>query len=410
MLFTSTLLLAGRAILRSKARSLLTALGVIIGVGAVIATVAMGEGARARVEAAFSSLGTNLLIVMPGSTSTGGVRGGGGTASTLTWGDLRAIATEIPSVRYAAPLLRSGAQVVSEEQNWNTSIYGTTADYFGIRQWSASSGTLLSPSDDGGSARIAVLGQTVVDHLYGPGSDALGRTVRIRGVPFSVVGVLARKGQSALGQDFDDGIYVPVKAFQANIQGNGLGGFIAGPLFVGASSAEATPRAESQVAALLRDRHGLAPGAADDFSIRNLTETASAQDDSARALTMLLAGIAGVSLLVGGIGIMNIMLVSVTERTREIGVRMAVGARPGHILAQFLVEALALSALGGLLGVALGLGVSGKLAASFGWPSLIRLDVPLLAMGFAILVGVIFGIYPAMKASRLHPIEALRFE
>jgi putative ABC transport system permease protein len=410
MLFTSTLLLAGRAILRSKARSLLTALGVIIGVGAVIATVAMGEGARARVEAAFSSLGTNLLIVMPGSTSTGGVRGGGGTASTLTWGDLRAIATEIPSVRYAAPLLRSGAQVVSEEQNWNTSIYGTTADYFGIRQWSASSGTLLSPSDDGGSARIAVLGQTVVDHLYGPGSDALGRTVRIRGVPFSVVGVLARKGQSALGQDFDDGIYVPVKAFQANIQGNGLGGFIAGPLFVGASSAEATPRAETQVAALLRDRHGLAPGAADDFSIRNLTETASAQDDSARALTMLLAGIAGVSLLVGGIGIMNIMLVSVTERTREIGVRMAVGARPGHILAQFLVEALALSALGGLLGVALGLGVSGKLAASFGWPSLIRLDVPLLAMGFAILVGVIFGIYPAMKASRLHPIEALRFE
>jgi putative ABC transport system permease protein len=410
MMFTSTLLLAGRAILRSKARSLLTALGVIIGVGAVIATVAMGEGARARVEAAFSSLGTNLLIVMPGSTSTGGVRGGGGTASTLTWGDLRAIATEIPSVRYAAPLLRSGAQVVSEEQNWNTSIYGTTADYFGIRQWSASSGTLLSPSDDGGSARIAVLGQTVVDHLYGPGSDALGRTVRIRGVPFSVVGVLARKGQSALGQDFDDGIYVPVKAFQANIQGNGLGGFIAGPLFVGASSAEATPRAETQVAALLRDRHGLAPGAADDFSIRNLTETASAQDDSARALTMLLAGIAGVSLLVGGIGIMNIMLVSVTERTREIGVRMAVGARPGHILAQFLVEALALSALGGLLGVALGLGVSGKLAASFGWPSLIRLDVPLLAMGFAILVGVIFGIYPAMKASRLHPIEALRFE
>jgi putative ABC transport system permease protein len=203
---------------------------------------------------------------------------------------------------------------------------------------------------------------------------------------------------------------VPVKAFQANIQGNGLGGFIAGPLFVGASSAEATPRAETQVAALLRDRHGLAPGAADDFSIRNLTETASAQDDSARALTMLLAGIAGVSLLVGGIGIMNIMLVSVTERTREIGVRMAVGARPGHILAQFLVEALALSALGGLLGVALGLGVSGKLAASFGWPSLIRLDVPLLAMGFAILVGVIFGIYPAMKASRLHPIEALRFE
>jgi putative ABC transport system permease protein len=407
---TSTILLAGRAIMRSKGRSLLTALGVIIGVGAVIATVAMGEGARARVEQAFSALGTNLLIVTPGSTSTGGVRGGFGSASTLTWGDLRAIRTEIPSVRYAAPLLRSGAQVVSEEQNWYTQIYGTTADYFGIRQWPVSSGSALSPSDDDSATRIAVLGQTVVDRLFAPNSQPVGQTVRIRGIPFRVVGVLARKGQSAQGQDFDDGIYLPVKAFQTSIQGNGLGGNIAGPLFVSATTAETTLRAQAQVTSLLRDRHGLAVGAADDFSIRNLTETASAQDDSARALTMLLAGIAGVSLLVGGIGIMNIMLVSVTERTREIGVRMAVGAQPMHILAQFMVEALALSALGGLLGVALGLGVSGKLAASFGWPSLIRLDVPLLAMAFAVGVGVVFGLYPAWKASRLHPIDALRFE
>jgi putative ABC transport system permease protein len=403
----STLLLATRALLRSKARSLLTALGVIIGVAAVIATVAMGEGARSRVEEAFASLGTNLLIVQPGSTSTGGVRGGYGSASTLTWADLRAIQTEIPSVRYAAPLLRSGAQVVSDEQNWNTQVMGTTADYFGIRKWAASQGTLLSASDAESASKIAILGQTVADHLFaGP---PLGRVVRIRGVPFVVVGVLERKGQSATGQDFDDGIYVPVKAFQASVQG-GLASYVSGPLYVGAASAEATARAQRQVTELLRDRHGILPGGADDFSIRNLTETASAQDESAKTLTLLLAGIAAISLLVGGIGIMNIMLVSVTERTREIGVRMAVGAKPWHILAQFLTESLALSAVGGLLGVALGLGASGKLAAYFKWPSLVRPDVALLAIGFSVLVGVVFGIYPALKASRLQPIDALRYE
>jgi putative ABC transport system permease protein len=408
-MIASTLLLSARALLRSKARSLLTTLGVIIGVAAVIATVAMGEGARARVEEAFASLGTNLLIVTPGSTSTGGVRGGGGTASTLTWTDLRAIQTEIPSVRYVAPLLRSSAQAVSEEQNWNTAVYGTTADYFGIRQWSASRGTLLAPADDSSGSKIAVLGQTVVDRLFGPEADPLGRAVRIRGIPFSVVGVLERKGQSAMGQDYDDGIYIPVKTFQAQIQG-GLGSFVTGPIMVGTSSPEATQRAQRQVGELLRDRHRLMPGAPDDFTIRNLTETASAQDESARALTLLLAGIAAVSLLVGGIGIMNIMLVSVTERTREVGVRMAVGAKPWHILAQFLTEALALSALGGLMGVALGLASAGRLAAYFGWPSRLRLDVPLFALGFSVLVGVVFGIYPALKASRLHPIDALRYE
>jgi putative ABC transport system permease protein len=408
-MFASTILLAGRALLRSKARSLLTTLGVIIGVGAVIATVAMGEGARARVEQAFSSLGSNLLIVLPGASSSGGVRGGSGSASNLTWADLRAIQTEIPSVRYAAPLLRSSAQVVSDEQNWNTPVHGTTADYFGIRQWSARLGSVLGPADDEAGSKIAVLGQTVVDHLFGADVDPLGRAVRIRGIPFTVVGVLDRKGQSATGQDFDDGIYVPVKTFQATIQG-GLAAFITGPLYVGASSPEATSRAQRQVTELLRDRHGIQAGAPDDFSIRNLSETASAQDESARTLTLLLAGIAAISLLVGGIGIMNIMLVSVTERTREIGVRMAVGAKPMHILAQFLMESLALSALGGILGVALGVVSSGKLAAYFGWPSLVRPDVAGIAMGFSVLVGVVFGLYPAVKASRLHPIQALRFE
>jgi putative ABC transport system permease protein len=407
-MLVSTFILATRALLRSKTRSLLTALGVIIGVAAVIATVAMGEGARARVEEAFSSLGTNLLIVLPGSTSTGGVQGGFGSASTLTWSDLKAIQSEVSSVKYAAPLLRGNTQVLSDEQNWSTQIFGTTPDYFGIRKWSASSGTLL-PDGEESAAKVVVLGQTVVDHLFASGVDPVGRTVRIHNVPFQVIGVLARKGQSAMGQDYDDGVYVPVKSFQGKVQG-GLAGYISGPLYVGASSAEGTARAERQVTALLRDRHHIADGGHDDFSIRNLTETASAQDDSAKALTFLLAGVAAISLLVGGIGIMNIMLVSVTERTREIGVRMAVGAKPWHILAQFLTESLSLSALGGLVGVALGIAASGKLAAHFGWPSLVRLDVPLVAMGFSVLVGVVFGIYPALKASRLHPIQALRFE
>jgi putative ABC transport system permease protein len=408
-MLSNTFLLAAQGLVRAKARSLLTALGIIIGVAAVIATVAMGEGARARVEQAFSALGTNLLIVTPGSSSAGGVRGGGGSASSLTWADLRAIQSEIPSVRYAAPMLRSSAQVVSEEQNWFTQVYGVTADFYGIRQWSASGGTLPTPAEDESRDKVAVLGQTVVDNLFGPGADPIGRSVRVRGIPFRVTGVLARKGQSSTGQDHDDGIYIPVRTFQTTIQG-GFGNFITGPLLVGATSPEATSRAERQVGELLRDRHGIGPGGADDFSIRNLTETASAQDESARALTLLLAGIAAVSLLVGGIGIMNIMLVGVTERTREIGVRMAVGAKPWHILAQFLTESLALSAAGGLLGVALGLGTSGQLAEYFGWPSRLRLDVPLYAMGFSVAVGVVFGMYPAWKASRLHPIQALRHE
>jgi putative ABC transport system permease protein len=408
-MLASTFLLAARALLRRKTRSLLTALGVIIGVAAVIATVSMGEGARARVEQAFSSLGTNLLVILPGSTRAGGVQGGFGSASTITWTDLKAIQSEVSSVRYVAPLLRSGSQVVSDEQNWSTQVFGTTADYFGIRQWAASSGVLFGAAEEEAAAKVVVLGQTVADHLFAPGTDPVGKIVRLRNIPFQVIGVLARKGQSPVGQDYDDGVYVPVKAFQAKVQG-GLANYVTGTVFVGAWSAEGTARAQRQVTELLRDRHQILPGGADDFSIRNLTETASAQDDSARALTLLLAGVAAISLLVGGIGIMNIMLVSVTERTREIGVRMAVGAKPWHVLAQFLSESLVLSALGGLLGVGLGLAASGRLADHFGWPSLVRFDVPLIAMGFSVLVGVVFGIYPALKASRLHPIDALRYE
>jgi putative ABC transport system permease protein len=404
-----TLRIAVRALLRNKMRSFLTTLGVIIGVGAVIAMVAIGEGAKARVEQAFAAMGTNLLIVTPGSTSQGGVHGGFGSMPTLTWEDLKAIQSEVPTVRYASPQLRVNAQVASEEQNWTTSVSGVSPEYFDIRSWPMELGTRFTESDVEASTKVVILGRTVVDKIYGPDADPVGQTVRIRGIPFQVAAVMARKGQSAMGQDYDDAVFVPVSTFRTKIQG-GLKNYISGVVFVGAISPEATARAESQITNLLRDRHHIQAGQEDDFSIRNLTEMASAQQEGTKTLTALLASVAAVSLLVGGIGIMNIMLVSVTERTREIGVRMAVGAKPRHILSQFLVEALTLSVLGGLMGVALGLGTGRYLAARFGWPLLIRPDIIALSMGFSAAVGIVFGLYPAYKASRLDPIEALRYE
>ncbi|HSS38731.1 MAG TPA: ABC transporter permease, partial [Polyangia bacterium] len=360
MIPLETFRVALRALLRNKMRSFLTVLGIIIGVGAVIAMVAIGEGAKAEVEASFASMGSNLLIVMSGSTQSGGARGGFGSMPTLTWDDLRAIRNEVPSVRFAAAQLRSSAQLMSEDQNWSTQVSGTSPEYFQIRSWKVEHGRGLLDSDMDASAKVVVLGQTVVDKLYGA-VDPIGQTVRIKNIPFEVVGVLARKGQSAMGQDYDDAAFVPQTTFQTKIQG-GLQKYIGGTIFLGAASTEATSRAETQVADLLRDRHRLLPGADDDFSIRNLTEMANAQAEGTRTLTTLLASIAGVSLLVGGIGIMNIMLVSVTERTREIGVRMAVGATPLDILMQFLVEALTLAIAGGLVGVTLGVFSAGRLA------------------------------------------------
>jgi putative ABC transport system permease protein len=403
-----TFRVALRALLRNKMRSFLTVLGIIIGVGAVIAMVAIGEGAKAQVEASFASMGSNLLIVMSGSTQSGGARGGFGSMPTLTWDDLAAIRREAPAVKYAAAQLRSNAQLMSDDQNWATQVSGTSPEYFEIRNWKVERGRGLLDSDLESSSKVVVLGQTVVDKLYGA-VDPIGQTVRIKNIPFEVVGVLERKGQSTMGQDYDDCAFVPQTTFGTKIQG-GLQKYLAGTIFLGATSADATQRAETQVSDLLRDRHHLAPGADDDFSIRNLTEMANAQAEGTRTLTTLLASIAGVSLLVGGIGIMNIMLVSVTERTREIGVRMAVGATPTDILLQFLVEALTLAVAGGMAGVALGVFSAGRLAARFGWPTLIRPDVALIAVGFSGLVGVVFGLYPARKASRLDPIEALRFE
>jgi putative ABC transport system permease protein len=405
----ATLLIAVRALLRNKMRSFLTTLGVVIGVGAVIAMVAIGEGAKANVSAQFAAMGTDLLIVTSGSSTQSGARGGSGSAPTITWEDVKALRAQLRSVRYVAPNLRSTAQLVSDEQNWSTNVTGTNEEYFLIRNWPTQRGAPFSQSDVETGNKVVVLGKTVADNLFGPDTDPVGQLVRIKNTPFVVVGVAASKGQSPTGQDYDDGAFIPYTTFQAKIQG-GLSKFVAGSLFVGADPAVGTSAAQRDIGELLRERHQLRSGAEDDFSIRNLAEMASAQEEGTRTMTTLLASIAAVSLLVGGIGIMNIMLVSVTERTREIGVRMAVGAKPRHILAQFLVEALTLSLLGGLLGVILGTVSARQLADSFGWTMIIRPDVVIIAVGFSALVGVVFGLYPAHKASRLDPIQALRFE
>ncbi|OGP86191.1 MAG: multidrug ABC transporter substrate-binding protein [Deltaproteobacteria bacterium RBG_13_65_10] len=398
-----------RALRRNKLRSFLTTLGVIIGVGAVIAMVAIGEGAKVQVEKTFAAMGSNLLIILPGTTTAGGARGGFGTMPTLTWDDLKAIREEVPSVRFAAPSTRTVAQVLSEDQNWTTQVTGTTPEYFHIRDWTVGRGLIFTDSDVEAGTKVVLLGQTVVEKLYGPDADPVGQTVRIRKIPFQVIGVLAAKGQSPMGTDYDDGVFIPVSTFTAKIEG-GLKNYLSGVIMVGARSQGETARAQAEIASLLRDRHHVQPGADDDFSIRNLTEMANAQQQGTRTLTTLLASVAAVSLLVGGIGIMNIMLVSVSERTREIGLRMAVGAKPRAILLQFLAEALALSALGGLVGMGAGLLAAERMAAAFGWPMLIRPGIIGLAIGFSALVGVGFGLYPARKASLLDPIEALRYE
>ena len=404
-----TLRVALGALLRNKMRSFLTVLGVVIGVAAVIAMVSIGEGAKARVAGTFEQMGTNMLVVRSGSSQHGGMRGGAGSMPSLTVEDLEAIQREVPAVRYAAPLQSTSAQVVSEEQNWQTSINGTTPEYFDVRNWPIAKGRRFSAAEVAAKAKVAVLGKTVADNLFGAGADPLGQTVRINRIPFEVVGVAAEKGSSGPGGDNDDAVLVPLTTFSAKIQG-GLQRYIRGGIFVSATSPEDTARAQAGIEALLRERHRVRPGQDDDFNVRDMAEIASAFQESAATITSLLAGVALVSLLVGGIGIMNIMLVSVTERTREIGLRMAVGAKPRQILAQFLVEAIALATLGGLLGVAAGVGGASYLAGQFGWNLLVRVDMVLLAVGFSGVVGIVFGLYPARKAALLDPIQALRYE
>ncbi len=401
----TTLKIALDALLRNRARSLLTMLGVIIGVAAVIVTVAIGAGARVSVQNQINSLGSNMVVVLPGSVTQGGARSGYGGASTLTPDDGMAIA-KLPGVAAVSPNITVRSQVVSGGNNWQTQIGGVAPTYTFIRSWPLASGTFFSQSDVLSANKVAVLGQTVVQNLFPDGSSPLGKVVLIRGVPFTVVGTLSPLGQSGMGQDQDDTILIPYTAAMQRLTGQTT----VNSLMVSATDAQQVPSVQNEVTALLEQRHRITPGQQDDFSVRNLQDIAAAASSTGAVMEFLLAGVAAVSLLVGGIGIMNIMLVSVTERTREIGLRMALGARAKVILRQFLTESMVLSSAGGVIGVACGLAGTEIVALLAKWPVM----VPAAWIGFAVcfsaLVGIFFGYYPARKASGLRPIEALRFE
>jgi putative ABC transport system permease protein len=391
-------------------RSFLTMLGIIIGVAAVIVMVAVGAGAQARVEAQIRALGSNLLLILSGARTQGGVRLGIGSNYTLSEDDAIAINREIPEAT-AAPALRGGSQVVWGNSNWATQIYGTTNDYLDVRQWPLAAGRAFEPGEMSGAGKVCLVGQTVVRQLFG-NTDPIGQVIRIKRVPFTVVGVLSDKGQSMMGTDQDDIIVVPIATARSRVLGTASAAKqrAVSTIWVRVADGYDTKVIEEQVRALLRQRHRVQAGAEDDFSLRNLAEVMAAQEASSRVLALLLAAVASVSLVVGGIGIMNIMLVSVTERTREIGLRMALGARTRDILGQFLVEAVTLSLIGGLAGVALGLGTAFLVGRVAGWHIALSPAAVLLAVAFAFAIGVFFGFYPARQAARLNPVEALRFE
>jgi putative ABC transport system permease protein len=399
-----------RALRVNKLRSMLTMLGIIIGVGAVIAMVGVGAGAQARVAEQIQSLGSNLIIVLSGSTTAGGIRGGQGTRLTITEDDAVAIGRDVPSVHASAPSMRGSAQIVFGNLNWATGIQGVTPEYFEAREWNAIAGRVFTPEDLAGAQKVALLGQTTAQNLFGD-ADPIGQIVRIKKVPFTVIGVLDRKGQNSWGQDQDDVAVIPLTTAKKKVLGvSQANARSVGSISVKITAGEDMVEAEHQIRELLRQRHRLQPYQDDDFTLRNLSEILQTQEESSKVMTYLLAAIASVSLLVGGIGIMNIMLVSVTERTREIGLRMAVGARGKDILLQFLVEAVTLSLIGGIIGIALGLGSSQAISQFAEWRTQVPAQAVAIAFGFAAAVGVFFGFYPARKAARLDPIEALRYE
>jgi putative ABC transport system permease protein len=406
----SLLRIALRALAVNKLRSALTMLGIVIGVGAVIVMIAVGAGAQARVEEQIRALGSNLLLVMPGSTTAGGVRMGFGSGSTLTEDDVVAVNREIPEA-LAAPALRGAAQVIWGNANWSTQVFGVTPEYLDVRQWPLASGRSFEPAEMAAAAKVCLIGATVARQLFGDG-DPLDQAIRIKRVPFTVIGVLESKGQSMMGSDQDDLILMPISTARKRVLGasNLAKQRSVGTIWVKVAEGYDMKIAEEQVRSLLRQRHRLQPGQDDDFSLRNLEEVAATQEASSRVLALLLAAVASVSLVVGGIGIMNIMLVSVTERTREIGLRMAVGARTRDILGQFLVEAVTLSLIGGLAGIAIGVATAVGIAEIAGWRIVLSAESVILAVAFAFAIGVFFGFYPARKAARLNPVEALRFE
>jgi putative ABC transport system permease protein len=406
-LFT-TLKLAMRALWRNMVRTLLTMAGIVFGIGAVIAMVSGGQGAQQAVKDVFQSLGTNVLILTNGSQRSFGAAGGAGSRQSLTWDDLKALQSgEIPTIKWVVPMLQTRTQVASEDANWNTNVVGTTATWFQVRNWAAVQGTVFDEDTGNSNAKVAVIGTTVATQLYGT-SSPIGRTIRISGQPYEVIGVLASKGQGPMG-DYDDNIEIPIKTYQQKLS-KGLAKYINGQILISMVTDDVAERTMSSVTGLLRDRHKLDASDEDDFRIRNPAEFAQAQQDSTQRIATLLAIVAAVSLFVGGIGVMNIMLVSVIERTREIGIRMAVGAKPADVMTQFLVESLVLAALGGVLGLALGAGAAKYMAGYFGWKFFFPATTAAIAFLVAGGVGVVFGLYPAIRASRLDPITALRYE
>lgn len=400
------LLSAYRALIRNKMRTLLTMLGMIIGVGAVIIMLAIGEGAQNMVKEQINSLGPNILILMPGTFNQGGVRMGAGSMSSLTEEDVLAIEKECPAVKYISPTVGSGGQIIFGNLNWSTRTTGVNTTYLDIRQWKLAFGENFTDADVKGGTKVCILGQTVVDNLFGEGVDPVDQTIRIRNKPFRVIGVLSKKGQNAAGQDQDDIVLAPYTTVLKRLS---FSPWI-GSAMISCVSAEAIPEATKQITELLRTRHKILPQDPDDFTIRNQSDIAQMQNQTNETMTILLACIAGVSLLVGGIGIMNIMLVSVTERTREIGIRMSVGAKSRDILTQFLIEAIVLSMLGGSIGIILGVSGSKILTQAVGWQTLITSFSIILSFGFSLAIGIFFGWYPARKAALLDPIDALRYE
>jgi putative ABC transport system permease protein len=404
-----TVTTAFRILGRNRLRAGLTVLGIVIGVGAVIAMTSIGEGAKAAVRARVASMGTNVIIVLPGATTTGGVRGGQGSAVTLTVADALDLKKKIPLLTDTGWGKRDVVQVVYGNKNWNGPVNGISPSYLTIRDWSFTSGVPFTQTDVDVAARVALVGRTVVENLFEPGEEPVGATIRLKNVPFTVIGVLAPKGQSAQGTDQDDVVFVPFTTAERKVLGTQFLGSI-GAIFASTDRTEDLPQAVEAVREVLRARHKLQPEQADDFTIRTQVDIGNVQEGIGETLTIMMFAIASISLLVGGIGIMNILLVSVTERTREIGVRMAVGAKRRHILLQFLIEAMTLSLFGGLLGIVMGVFSARVMTTVAGWPTIISFESIVSAFVFSLAVGLFFGLYPANKASRLNPIDALRYE
>jgi putative ABC transport system permease protein len=414
MSFVAVLRIALDALRVNKLRSALTMLGIIIGVAAVIVMIGVGGGAQARVEEQIKSLGSNVMLLIPGSTTSSGIRMGGGSAQTLTEDDAKAIQIEVPEVLAAGPTLRGTGQIVAGGNNWSTVLQGGGPEYFEIRDWKVVAGRMFEAAEITGAGKVALIGQTTMRQLFGESAtpeEVVDQPIRVKKLPLTIVGVLDRKGQSAMGQDQDDVLFVPLATARNRLLGTPQGKLRrVGSISIKVRDGADMKAAEEKIRQLLRQRHRVQSGQDDDFTLRNLTEMLQAQEESSRVLSLLLAAVASVSLLVGGIGIMNIMLVSVTERTREIGLRMAVGARSRDILNQFLVEAIALSLLGGFIGIVLGVGGSFAVGHFAEWRVELSGNAIVLAVGFAAAIGIFFGYYPARKASRLLPIEALRYE